>query len=242
MKHLKDTFKSAGPDFFKSSDPSLLYSLKRIFLEILADERCGQLCFIVDALDECDGNLTELVDIILATSQRYGVYWVVSSRKLSGIKMKLDPHACIIDLEENKGQVEGAIEMYINERVKRYDPDIREEIIELLKKNSESTFLWIHLALKRLDEVPDEDFFDELKKAPKGLKAFYERMFEQISQSSQTAADLGLTHQMLAIVLTAFRPLYLAEITSLLQIPANLEALLHRKESPDIFLIEKVRG
>ncbi|KAJ6256936.1 Vegetative incompatibility protein [Drechslerella dactyloides] len=196
LRYLQDAFKSAGPRLFEDGTVDLFQTLRRIFLEILDDDRLGQICFFLDALDECETGLDLLLDLITSTAANPNVRWAVTSRKQENILRSLNPKCLKIDLEDNSSYVQKAIELYIDEKIEAldYGPSTSSTVSTYLKEKSEGTFLWVHLVFKMLAEVPEWDVLIELEQAPPGLDAFYERMFQQVSKRR----DATLYYQVLA--------------------------------------------
>ncbi|KAK6346756.1 hypothetical protein TWF696_006867 [Orbilia brochopaga] len=236
LRYLQDAFKMAGPRLFEDGAVDLFQTLKRVLLDILDDDRLGSICFFLDALDECEIGLDVLLDLITTTSQKSNVRWVVSSRKQEIIVRKLTTKCLAIDLEENHLNVQKAIEMYIDEKVRSldYGPSTSDTVSKYLKDKSEGTFLWVHLVFKMLADVPEWDVVTELEQVPPGLDAFYERMFGQVSRRK----DAALCYQVLGIIVLAYRPMQLVEVAHSLQVPVNLARFLQDQKFPTGALVE----
>ncbi|KAF3937342.1 hypothetical protein ABW19_dt0203503 [Dactylella cylindrospora] len=235
MGYLERAYESAGPRLFEDGETVLFYTLQTIFSKILSDDKVGPVYFMLDALDECQGNLQPLISLILQSIHNQRVKWIITSRKTHEIVNNLRSVKLVIDLEDNHSRVDHAVRSFIDEKIQEYDESLRDEVAHYLKQKSEGTFLWVHLVCKRLAQVPSWLVLDELESFPKGLDAFYERMFEQITRDGKEL--VGICYQILGIVILAYRPMALREIVNILELPPKLENFLHRKRSSKNFLI-----
>lgn len=99
-------------------DINAWYALERVFKNILDDPRLGGVCFVIDALDECETDLKKLVKVVKEKSATCdNVKWIVSSRSWEEIGNMFgdifsDANG-IISLEENSQAVSGAVDSYI---------------------------------------------------------------------------------------------------------------------------------
>jgi hypothetical protein len=80
ISHLRQKYNYAGRKLFE--DSSAFYSLSDVFRQMIQDSRLTAAYLVVDALDECEEGLPELLDLITWTvsAQRTCVKWIVSSR------------------------------------------------------------------------------------------------------------------------------------------------------------------
>lgn len=98
-------------------------ALSMVFEDILKDMKSQSSTYlIVDALDECDTELPQLLNLITQSTSRFPwVKWVVSSRNKPDIeaRLRLDQTQMRLSLELNETHVSRAIQIFIGFRVSR---------------------------------------------------------------------------------------------------------------------------
>jgi hypothetical protein len=83
--HLQDKYEHAGSKLF--DDSSAFYSLSKVFKEILYNCQQAPIYLAIDALDECETGLPQLLNLITQTADDFNhIKWVVSSRNRSDIE------------------------------------------------------------------------------------------------------------------------------------------------------------
>ncbi|KAL2197078.1 hypothetical protein P885DRAFT_68962 [Corynascus similis CBS 632.67] len=166
---------------------------------------------VIDALDECVTNLSQLLDLTAQESSKYSqVKWIVSSRNWSQIEERLDTSTkkAKLSLELNAESVASAVDVYIEHKVdqlaetKNYEPSTKDTVRDYLRFNANGTFLWVA----------------EVRTFPPGLVSLYARMVEHIGHSE----DVELCKQVLAVATIVRRPISLDELTSLVEMPDNV--------------------
>lgn len=126
---------------------------------MVRDPRLKRIYLIVDALDECQSGLAQLLDLIAsnASDSSSRVKWLVSSRHRVDIeeRLRLEKGKLELVLEENvQDQVLHAIDVYVDHKVlelsrlKKYDVNLQADVQDYLRKNSNGTFLWVALVYK----------------------------------------------------------------------------------------------
>ncbi|GKU14611.1 unnamed protein product [Fusarium langsethiae] len=196
-------------------------ALSKILAAILDDPCLNGAILIVDALDECQTNRLELLELIAKPSR---VKWVVSSRNWQDIEEKLDntKQKVRLHLELNKDSVSKAVGTYIGYKVeelaglKHYNTDTRNAVERHLIDNADGTFLWVALVCKELADsnvVRQRHTLSKLKLFPSGLDPLYKRMLEQISDSN----DANICKEILAIASVVYRPITLEELKVLVE-------------------------
>ena len=80
ISHLREKYDHAGQKLL--DDSNAFYSLAKVFRQMLQDPKLTVAYLVVDALDECEVGLPELLDLITWTvsAQPTHVKWLVSSR------------------------------------------------------------------------------------------------------------------------------------------------------------------
>lgn len=114
---------------------------------------------VIDALDECVTNLSQLLDLTAQESSKYSqVKWIVSSRNWSQIEERLDTSTkkAKLSLELNAESVASAVDVYIKRKVdqlaetKNYEPSTKDTVRDYLRFNANGTFLWVALVCQAL--------------------------------------------------------------------------------------------
>lgn len=202
------------------------FSLKAI-LESMLQKPCLQTAvLVVDALDECsyqrDGVVEreELIDLIIELSESFSAKWIVSSRNWPVIEGQLrSADKIAVSLELNKDSISRAVETFVRyktdelARIKRYDEQTKEEVLQRLLLGANDTFLWVALVCKELARpvVKPWEILSKLDYLRTGLNDLYKRMLEQIVDSDYSE----LCREILGIACVAYRPLSLDELRTL---------------------------
>lgn len=229
IQHLWKEYKAAGSRLFEG--PYIFFDMRRILLDMLKDPGLGRVYLVVDALDECDYGLPELLDLIADEGFELPsrVKWLVSSRNQPHIQGRLKPKGprLQVSLELNSSHISLAVNAFIDYKVqdlarrKGYRHKLQEEVALYLKKNAEGTFLWAALACKALEKVSLWKTRSTLNDFPPGLNPLYERMIGQIlNQEDQTEAEVCI--QIISATTLVHRPLHLKELESVADLPAEL--------------------
>jgi hypothetical protein len=201
--------------------------LHEILINILKDPSLGVTYIVIDALDECIGDLSKLLRLIVEQSATTSyVKWIVSSRNWPQIEQQLDKaaHQTRLSLELNAESVANAVNIYIRHKVaqlahhKGYNLTAYNAVLNHLLGNAEDTFLWVALVCKHLEKVSRWNVIKKLSEFPPGLNPLYKRMLEQICQSY----DTNLCRNLLVAMVVAYRPITMAELTSLSDILIEL--------------------
>ncbi|APA08683.1 hypothetical protein sscle_04g034530 [Sclerotinia sclerotiorum 1980 UF-70] len=222
LSHLQKRYEKAGEQLFK--DANTFIALSDILKDILHDKNLKPTILIIDALDECQKDLPQLLRLIvsgLSISSR--VKWLVSSRNWPEIEEQLQQaeQGTRLSLELNAESVSAAVRWYIREKVKylartkKYTTETKDTIERYLLEHANGTFLWVALVCQNLEKAR---LFtnSKLQDYPSELDPLYNRMMEQIVDMEDIeAAKICL--QILAIVVIAYRPLALDELMSLME-------------------------
>lgn len=189
ISHLRTKYDHAGKELFE--DTNAFYALSEIFRNMLQDPRLTTTCLIIDALDECQTGLPQLLELITETAQASstGVKWIVSSRYRPDIDQRLAlGNTCVrLILELNAEHVCHAIDMYIDHKVSQITSIEREQALqdkvrEKLRQKADGTFLWVAFVFDELQDVLSGDVLQVLEEVPVGLIPLYDRMIQQIKQ------------------------------------------------------------
>ncbi|EXL51561.1 hypothetical protein FOCG_09485 [Fusarium oxysporum f. sp. radicis-lycopersici 26381] len=228
ISHVRKKYDHAGKGLFE--DVNAWWALCEIFTKILQDPNLKNTTFLtIDALDECESDLTKLLDLIVQHSSSARVKWLVSSRNKSDIeqKLKIDRPRVRLDLElkQNAECVSQAVDTYIRHGVSQLssiqdDQGLQNELQEAMRQKANETFLWVSLVIKELEEVESWEVLQVVDEMPSDLKAVYGRMMKQIQQLKPGYAEL--CQHLLSTVCTAYRPLSLDELGILSGLPNEI--------------------
>lgn len=230
-RHLQRRYNEAGNRLFE--DRNRLSSLWQILLDILQDRSLSTVYLIVDAVDECDGDIFCLLNWIIHEDAllESRVKWLVTSRNEPRIKELLEsndlPHT---SLELNSSLVSKAVGTFIDKKVaelarqKRYDSKLQLDIKSFLRDKAEGTFLWVAIICKELRNVIRARTWITLQEFPVGLESLYEQMMRRVESEEK---DTELCKKLLCTVTLASRPLSLKELA----VFADLSLLFQDEES-----------
>ena len=197
----------------------------------------GTIYLVVDALDECATQLSDLLSFIandkFASPSR--VKWLITSRHREDIERKLGLKNPCVSLEEevNSSRISCAVESYIHIKVQElvqgdgYE-DVREEASSYIKEKAGGTFLWVALACKMVEDVLPYKLLPALKKIPQGLDSIYDRMMGQIL-NLRDSDDVKNCKCIIVSTILAHRPLHLKELAAITDLPEKL-----RKDVPSL--------
>jgi hypothetical protein len=226
IEHVRKRYDTSGNKLFEG--PNALYALWEILKDMLSDPRLSRAYLLVDALDECDSGLRQLLDLITSKDCKSisKVKWLIASRNKPEIEERLRPDALRlkISLELNSVHISHAVDSFIGFKVqqlaarKGYDTPLKQEVESVVREKAEETFLWVALVCKELEEVRLWRTRTVLKELPPGLEPLYERMMEQI-QSGNNPEDANLCIQILRSATIAYRPLHLQELIPIAHLP-----------------------
>ncbi|RTE82396.1 hypothetical protein BHE90_003097 [Fusarium euwallaceae] len=221
MPCVRDAYDIEGKKCFED-----FFSLKSILENMLGQTCLKTAVLIVDALDECSyqrGGVVErdeLIDLIIELSESFSAKWIVSSRNWPVIEGQFRPADKIaVSLELNQDSISRAVETFVRykahelARIKRYDKQTEEAVLQKLLDGANDTFLWVALVCKELARpgVTSRKTLAKIDRLPTGLDDLYKRMLEQIV----TSDDSELCRQILATTCVVYRPLSLEELQSL---------------------------
>ena len=149
ISHLREQYDKAGRQLFE--DVNTFVALSKIFTEMLHDSRLPRVYLVVDALDECESGLFQLLDLIVrnASTSSSRVKWLVSSRNRHDIeeRLRIDDSPVELSLELNAESVSGAVDAYIDHKVselarmKQYDSVLQDQVKDQLHQKANETFL-----------------------------------------------------------------------------------------------------
>ena len=217
ISHLRTEYNRAGKALFE--DTNAFYALSEIFRNMLQDPRLTTTCLIIDALDECETGLPELLKLItetaVASSTR--VKWIVSSRDRPDIDRQLalgDAHVKL-SLELNAEHVSHAVDVYIDHKVSQItsmdrDEALKDQVRHKMRQKADGTFLWVAFVFEELQDVLKGEVLQVLEEVPADLIPLYDRMMEKIRLLKRRHPEF--CRLILSTTTLAFRPLHLLEL------------------------------
>ncbi len=175
----------------------------------------------VDALDECEDGLPDLLSLVRETAlQENRLKWILTSRNRVDIdeNLALENPGAKLSLEVNSEAVSQAIEAYIIHKVAqvsslRSSPVQRTNIQQKLLEKAEGTFLWVDLVLRSLHGILADDAVHRIDETPSGLLPLYDRMMGDIDKSTSNYRDSCLA--VLSVATLAYRPLHILELRTI---------------------------
>ncbi|GAW26224.1 putative NWD1 protein [Rosellinia necatrix] len=223
ISHLRKRYDTAGSKLFEGMN--VFVSLSRVLEDMLREASLSRAYILIDALDECETELPQLLTFIAANSSvSPRVKWLVSSRNKIEIEqhLKLNGSAMNLSLEltQNAEQVSHAVNAYIDSKILevdslRNDPRERDQVRDIMHKRANGTFLWVALVIKELKDPATVDALYTVREVPTDLYQLYDRMITQIQQ----LRDPDSCWSVLSTATLANRPLHLAELSVLSRLP-----------------------
>ncbi|KAN0077506.1 hypothetical protein V8E54_005810 [Elaphomyces granulatus] len=217
ISHLRKKYDHAGPKLFE--DSSAFYSLSDVFQQMVQDPKLTAAYLVVDALDECEVGLPQLLDLITQTvsTQSSCIKWIVSSRNRYDIEqcLGIDNSHTRLSLELNADHISHAVNVYVDHKVSqlvslRNNKALQERVRNQMRQKSDGTFLWVALVIEELRQVLGIDMLEVLEDMPSGLTLVYDRMMKHIQQLRRRYPRRCLLALSAATV--AYQPLNLREI------------------------------
>ncbi|KAH6976720.1 hypothetical protein EDB80DRAFT_899880 [Ilyonectria destructans] len=216
VSYLKNDYDRMGKEVFDVSNNNVnaFDALSNVLRQMIQHPRSETVYLAVDALDECEDGLPDLLGLIRETSlQENSVKW---------ISLALDNPEAKLSLEVNSEAVSRAIEVYIDHKVSQVpslksNPGRRANVQKKLLDKADGTFLWVDLILQTIHGALGDDIVRLIDEIPSGLPPLYDRMMGDIGMSTSAYRNPCLV--ILSIAALAYRPLHILE----LRILAGLE-------------------
>lgn len=222
ISHLHTKYKNAGDSLFTGSTTNI--ALLGIFQNIFQDPLLQRTYLIIDALDECDKDLNDLLQLIsISLSKCDKVRWLVTSRPEVELN-QLSNTSSILELDAQS--LKDPVNIYIKHKCsalkqrKGYTTDILANIETRIRQQAENTFLWVWLVFKELDQkdkynrpLDGEYALSTVEEMPRGLSELYSHIMEKIEAGLRE--DPKHCKNILVATHFAYRPLSLAELSEL---------------------------
>ncbi|EGU79492.1 hypothetical protein FOXB_09997, partial [Fusarium oxysporum f. sp. conglutinans Fo5176] len=183
---------------------------------------------VVDALDECEMGLPQLLCFIVQTASAYAhVKWIVSSRNRPDIEQELcfDDPRTRLSLELNAQHVTQAINIFIDYKISKLvslkgDKSLQDKVRHEMQRKAGGTFLWAALVAQELRSIQPWDMLGLLEQRPSGLLPLYHRMMEQIEKLQPEYR--GLCRLVLSTAAIVYQPLLLCALGLMSGLPAQI--------------------
>ncbi|KAK3359855.1 hypothetical protein B0T25DRAFT_111949 [Lasiosphaeria hispida] len=230
VSHLRSKHKNAGSSLFTGENA--FTALSSVFKSMLNDPGLSPVYFVLDALDECEYGLADLVKLIstsLTLSRK--VKWLVSSRPTVELKIP-DTVGSMVELDAQR--LKNPVNAYIDHKLsilkirEGYDDHVLATIAAEVRQRAENTFLWVALVFKELDAedgtlnyVHGMYAADIIKEMPPGLSKLYSYMMARIEKGMRR--DPQYCKNVLATATLALRPLALPELATLAELPPHMD-------------------
>ncbi|KAK4215150.1 hypothetical protein QBC37DRAFT_282321 [Rhypophila decipiens] len=233
MDHATEIHKKKK-DALSGSLPALWSLLEKV----VADPRTGSVCFVLDALDECDEiSRNDLIERIASfvtgeIGRPSKAKFFLTSRPYPEIENTFRSSMENVDQinlrpEDDsyrtlKSEINLAIEQQVRRLFKgyRYPPSdaVQRHVIDALRDKDNLTYLWVSLVLNDLGRTrisQEERLVQFINRFPRNLDAAYVKLLDRVLPQEQEEART-LFH----IILVANKPLTLDEMDIAL-VPAN---------------------
>ncbi|KAH7117476.1 hypothetical protein EDB81DRAFT_892342 [Dactylonectria macrodidyma] len=206
ISHIQDRSDHAGRRLFE--DTNAFYALSEALASMLCDRRAKGCYMVIDALDECETGLPQLLHFIVRGASEFAhIKWIVLS------------------LELNAQHVTQAINTFIDYKISELvslkgDKTLRDKVRHEMQRKADGTFLWAALVAQELRSIQPWDMLSLLKQRPSGLLPLYHRMMEQIGKLQPENREL--CRLILSTATIAYQPLLLCALGLLSGLPAHI--------------------
>jgi hypothetical protein len=235
ISHLRSKHKNAGSSLFQGD--TAFIALSSAFESMLKDPDLSPMYFVIDALDECEQGLADLIKLItssLALSDK--VKWLVSSRPTVELSTP-GTAGSLVELDTQK--LEQPVNAYINNKLSAFvgKPGYTKQVldnmsVEILDRAG-NTFLWVWFVFQELGKtnkfgkllLNGRDALAAVKKFPPGLSRVYGRIMDMIDGGGVGDPQVGYPQyckNVLAAATLALRPLTLPELGVLADLPPDM--------------------
>ncbi|RYO74334.1 hypothetical protein DL764_010859 [Monosporascus ibericus] len=215
VSYIKNDYDRMGKEVFDvSNNINAFDALSNVFIQMVRHPRSETVYLAVDALDECEDGLPDLLGLIKESSlQENRLKWIVTSRNQVNVDESL-----ALSLEVNSEAVVRAIEVYIDHKVSQIsslesNPAQRATVQQKLLDKADGTFLWVDLMLRCIHGALGDDVVRRIDEIPSGLPPLYDRMMGDIGKPTSDYRDSCLV--ILSIATLAYRPLHILELRTL---------------------------
>ena len=222
FKHIQTCFDMSSHSLFAN-----FHALWRIFSAVVLDPEMGEVCCLIDALDECERDSRQLFLFVFTKlfhpqqSRRTLVKFIITSRWENDILESLFAVSpAIRHLQIDSGKVNNDLSKFIDAKVdilsitKGYSLELKEKIKFALIEKAGGTFLFVSLVLHDIRTTKATfQVQQKLRGLPSDLNKVYDRILAKIDADCQEIAKL-----ILCWVALAPRPLKMDELAMVLSL------------------------
>jgi hypothetical protein len=235
IRHIQEPYNHAGRRLFDG--PDSFYVLSKALSGMLRDRRAKRCVMVIDALDECETGLAQLLDFIVqsARSTSTDVKWILSNRNRYDIEQQLclDYFEVMLSLELNARHVTHAINTYIGHKISQLvslkgDRQLQQQVQDTMRRKADGTFLGAALVANELQNVQAWDAVRVLEQIPPGLVPLYKRMMERLQQLSPENREY--CRRVISTAIIVYRPLHICELGVLASLPNHISSKLRSTE------------
>jgi len=232
IPQLRKQYDSARRKLFEDYDP--LYESQILFEKVLAECGISLLYIVINALEECIEQQTDLLNWIVRCQDTLNVKvkWVMTSRNEPKIKEVLTGSDGLgnTSLELNDDKISYAVELYVDHKAselakkKSYSPALQRFVHEELCRKSENTFLWVALvcdSLMNLTTSRETKVRRALDGIPMGLHDLYKSMKSKV-ESLEDEEDRDCCTRLLSLQTIAYSRISILEIGHLAGLPCDV--------------------
>ena len=216
--------------------------MKTVFLQTLPLFRRESIV-VFDGLDECDdpAAICDLFKIAVSRPTKHVKIFVTSRLENLVIKPLLSEYPTI---SLNADMIQEDIAAFVRAEVSSLcetgklrigDPELKQDIIEILILKAEGMFLWVHFQIETLcSQTTDGEVRQALSTLPYDLEEVYERALRSIE--CQAPPVKALARKVIMFVLFSKQPLWIGELLEALAISPGSKAIdpLHRLNNPSM--------
>ncbi|USP74433.1 hypothetical protein yc1106_01707 [Curvularia clavata] len=218
-------------------------SLWSVFGDAVQDANAGSVTIVLDALDECAESETKDLmrqletQILNVESSNAKLKIFMTSRPYEHILSELHRLSEAIPSiripgEDESETISQEVNCVIRYRVdqfakeKRLSGEIKACLEEQLLKMEHRTYLWVYLVFDYLEEAFDNS---KVKRTTKGMASEFSKLPRNVDQAYEQilnkSTDRSMVQKVLAIILTATRPLTLVEMSVAMEIDENTQSM-----------------
>ncbi|KAH6883939.1 hypothetical protein B0T10DRAFT_518470 [Thelonectria olida] len=206
ISHIQSEYDHAGRRLFE--DTNVFYTLSRALLSMLRDRRAKGCYMIIDALDECEQDLPQLLDFIVqSASESAYIKWIVSCRNRP-------------DIEHQLHRADSKTRLSLELNARHGNKSLQDQVRDEMRCKADGTFLWVALVAQELQKVQSWDVISVLKQMPSGLTPLYRRMMNHIEKLR--SQDRQFCRLVISAATVAYRPLRLCELGVLSGLPRDV--------------------
>lgn len=186
-------------------------------------KKMSEMTIVLDALDECKlGDIDELLNGLCLLVRELDIRVIATSRREDRIQDKLNFWPCIqIQKHDLDSDIERFVVAKIGNIARLNSGSLRDRIVRTLLSRHEGMFLWVFLMIKELKSLATvKEVEDRLLAAPKGLKEMHQGIIRRLDMTL-SSSERPIALKVLSWVISAIRPLRLAEIHEILRFEKN---------------------